>query len=102
MDPTSLEVPNHSARVRMELRLNGSVLTISHLGPDYLILTEPVDHPPARAEIVMSIDGNQSHWPVRLPAGLSVASRRTRILPCLAESDRSPVESSWSGDDEGV
>lgn len=80
---------NHSARVRMELRLNGSVLTISHLGPDYLILTEPVDHPPAQAEIVMSVDGNQSRWGVRLPAGLSAASRRTNILHCPPESNGS-------------
>ncbi len=66
----------------MELRLNGSILTISHLGPDYLILTEPVDRPPGQAEIVMSIDGSQSRWSVRLPVGLSAASRRTSILPC--------------------
>ncbi len=65
----------------MELRLHGSVFTISHLAPDYLILTEPVDHPPTQAEIVMSIDGNESRWTVRLPAGLSAAARRTSILP---------------------
>jgi len=81
MDRTSPKAQNHSARVRMELRLNGSVLPISHLGPDYLVLTEPVDHPPAQAEIVMSIDGNQSRWSVRLPAGLSATSGRTSILP---------------------
>jgi len=68
--------------VRMELRLNGSVFAISHLGPDYLILTEAVDHPPAQAEIVMSVDSSQSRWEVRLPAGLSAATRRTSILPC--------------------
>jgi hypothetical protein len=82
MDKTSPEIQNHSARVRMELRLNGSVLAISHLGPDFLILTQPVDHPPAQAEIVMSVDGNQSRWAVRLPAGLSIATRRANILPC--------------------
>ncbi len=66
----------------MELRLNGSVLTISHLGPDYLILAEPVDHPPMQAEITMSVDGQESRWEVQLPAGLSATSRRTRIAPC--------------------
>ena len=82
MDSTSQGIQNHSARVRMELRLNGSVLSISHLGPDFLILTQAVDHPPTRAEIVMSVDGHQSRWAVRLPAGLSAMSRRTNILPC--------------------
>jgi hypothetical protein len=82
MDASSSHAQNHSARVRMELRLNGSALRISHLGPDYLILSQPVDHPPADAEILMSVDGNQRRWPVRLPAGLSTASLRATILPC--------------------
>jgi hypothetical protein len=66
----------------MELRISRSVWAISHLGPDFLILAQPVDHPPAQAEIVMSVDGKQCRWAVRLPAGLSAASRRTDILPC--------------------
>lgn len=82
MDDATAIAQNHSALVRMELRLNGSVLPISHLGPDFLILTRPVDHPPGRAEIVMSVDGHQSRWGVELPAGLSATSRRTNILPC--------------------
>ena len=81
MDITRLDVQNHSARVRMELRVNGSILAISHLGPDYLILAQPVNHPPARAEIFMSVDGSERSWPVGLPAGLSTASRRTPIAP---------------------
>jgi hypothetical protein len=75
----------------MELRLNGSALTISHLGPDYLILAEPVDHPPTQAEIAMSVDGRESRWAVQLPAGLSATSRRTRILPARPGFDGSPV-----------
>lgn len=73
----------YSARVCMELHVNGSVLAISHLGPDYLILTDPIDHPPAQAEIAMSVDGQESRWAVQLPAGLSAASRRTSVQPCL-------------------
>jgi hypothetical protein len=73
----------------MELRLNGSVFAISHLGPDYLILTEPIDHPPTRAEIAMSVDGQESRWAVQLPAGLSAAARRTSILPCPQDRDGS-------------
>jgi hypothetical protein len=87
MDATSLKVQTHSAVVRMELRLNGSALSISHLGPDYLILAEPVDHPAADAEIIMSIDGDESRWSVHLPAGLSTTSRRTPIAPPKLESN---------------
>ena len=77
--------PRYSARVCMELHLNGSVLAISHLGPDDLILSEPIDHPPAQAEIAMSVDGRESRWAVELPAGLSAASRRTSVLPSCRE-----------------
>ena len=62
--------PSHSARVCMALHLDGLVLAISHLGPDYLILARPIDHPPAQAEIAMSVDGRERRWAVLLPAGL--------------------------------
>ena len=76
----------------MELRLNGTVLAVSHLGPDFLILGEAVDHPPTQAEMIMSVDGHQSRWPVQLPAGVSTASRRTRILPGPQDASGSTVE----------
>jgi hypothetical protein len=70
---------SHSADVRMELRLNGLVLPISHLGPDFLVLNQLLDHPPADAEIALAIDGHESRWPIHLPHGLSAAARRTSI-----------------------
>lgn len=76
----------------MELCLNGTVLAVSHLGPDFLILGEAVDYPPTQAEMIMSVDGHQSRWPVQLPAGVSTASRQTRILPRPSESTGSTVE----------
>jgi hypothetical protein len=79
MEAASVKYGPHSADVRMELHLNGSVYQISHLGPDFLILVTPIDHPPGEAEIVMSIDGSVSRWTVRLPNGLSRASKRTSI-----------------------
>jgi hypothetical protein len=74
--------PGHSADVRLELRLNGHVLPVAQLGPDFLVLRNPVNHPPAEAEIALSIDGHESRWPVYLQDGLSVAWRRTRISRC--------------------
>ncbi len=63
----------------MELRLDGQVLPIAQLGPDFLILTEPFDHPPADAEIVLGIDGQESRWPIRLAEGISAGRRKTPI-----------------------
>src|ERR1019366_112849 len=46
----------YSSDVRMELNVNGFVLPIGQLGPDFIILRKSSDHPPAEAEIVMWID----------------------------------------------
>src|ERR1700733_4781656 len=69
----------YSADVRMELRVNGHVFSIGQLGPDFLILDDPIDHPPAVAEVAMSIDGRERRWTVQLPDGVSVGKPETRI-----------------------
>jgi hypothetical protein len=69
----------HSAGVQMQLSVNGHVLNIGHLGLDYVILDNPIDHPPSDAEIFMSVDGNQSRWRVKLVDGLSATRARARI-----------------------
>jgi hypothetical protein len=74
----------HSADVRMTLYLEGRALPISHLGPDFLIVKTPIDHPPTDAEIELVIDGLAKRWPVRLHKGMSAADRETRISPCRA------------------
>ncbi len=71
----------HSADVQMSLAVNGHILPISHLGPDYLILRNPVEHAPADAEISLSIDGNQRQWMVHLPNGIHPDRLRTVIVP---------------------
>jgi hypothetical protein len=63
----------------MELHVNGRILAIGQLGPDFLILNNPADHPPAAAEIALSIDGRVKRWPVQLPDGLTAGKRETRI-----------------------
>jgi hypothetical protein len=83
--------PGHSADVRMELRLNGHILPIGQLGPDFLVLRNPIDHPPTDGEIALSIDGHEDRWPVRLPDGLSGSQTRARIARCL------PVYGSTAG-----
>ena len=63
----------------MHLSVNGHVFQIGQLGPDFIILREPVDHPPADGEITFSIDGRERRWFVRLPDGIAADSRDTRI-----------------------
>lgn len=72
----------YSADVRMQLYVNGHVFAIGQLGPDFIILDEPADHPPVEAEIALSIDGCERRWPVCLPDGMSASQPRTRISRC--------------------
>jgi hypothetical protein len=69
----------YSADVRMQLYVNGHAFRIGQLGPDFLILDDPADLPPAEGEITMSIDGEVSRWKVQLPDGISVKREETRI-----------------------
>jgi hypothetical protein len=69
----------HSADVRIQLNVNGFSLNVAQLGPDFLTVRDNVEHPPADAEIVMSIDGKVRRWNVHLPDGISTKRERTKI-----------------------
>jgi hypothetical protein len=69
----------HSSSVRMALYVCGRTLPIAQLGPNFLVLANPIDHPPTDAEISMSIDGHEERWPIRLGAGIKVSERKTVI-----------------------
>jgi hypothetical protein len=72
----------HSADVRMHLSVNGQVLPIAQLGPEFLILRTPVEFAPADAEISLSIDGKLRRWTVHLANGINPDRLRTAIAPC--------------------
>jgi hypothetical protein len=72
---------SHSADVRIHLHVNGCVLPVAQLGPRFLVLRNPVDHPPCDAEIALCIDGQASRWAVYLPNGVQVGRRKTAIAP---------------------
>lgn len=73
----------HSAFVNMQLLINGGSVRIAQMGPDFLLLDEPIDHPPTDATIVLQVDESERRWKVRLPHGLSAASRRAAIAASL-------------------
>ena len=63
----------------MHLLLDGQMLSVGQLGPDFLILDPAIDHPPANARLFFSLDGNEREWEIRLPEGMSAGSRRVVI-----------------------
>jgi hypothetical protein len=70
----------HSALVRMRLLLEGRHFRIAQMGPDFLLLESPCDHPPSRATIEMQVDDSHRTWEVDLPKGIKAGEPRV----CLA------------------
>jgi hypothetical protein len=81
----------HSADVRMTLSVNGDVLKISHLAPEFIILRSPIEHDPADAEIFLSIDGDEQRRMVHLVNGIHPDRLRTTIAPCANIKDEIKV-----------
>ena len=69
----------HSAQVNMKLLVNGSSIPVAQMGPDFLLVTEAIDHPPTDASVVMQVDESERRWNVRLPNGISSRSKRVAI-----------------------
>jgi hypothetical protein len=69
----------HSAQVKMRLLLNGSSIPITEMGPDFLVLESAPEHPPADATLELCVDASERRWKVRLPNGISSASRTVTI-----------------------
>ena len=74
----------HSAEVEMRLIVNGSSISITHMGPDFIFIEPASDYPPGEATIFMKVDASERQWKVRLPEGISKESKRVALA--LAES----------------
>jgi hypothetical protein len=78
MKPVSSQ-GGHSAVVKIQLLLNGTVLPVAQLGPDFLLLDAPSDHPPGSARLVLQVDQSERSWEVSLPHGIAASSERVLI-----------------------
>ena len=79
-----LESPGgHSADVMISLMFRGQSIPVAQLGPDFLLLDGPADHAPGPASILLRVDQSEKRWDVRLPNGISSASKRVAITACV-------------------
>lgn len=70
----------HSAQVKMRLIVGKSVIRITHMGPDFLLVADVSgDVPPCEASISLMVDESESQWKVRLPEGISKDSNRVAL-----------------------
>ncbi len=63
----------------MLLLVNGLSLSVAQLGPDFIFLDSPVDHPPTTGSMILRVDQNERRWNVHLPNGISAGSKRVEI-----------------------
>jgi len=80
MDIQSSSQSGHSADVSINLILNGDSIPVAQLGPDFLLLDAPIDHPPGQASIILRVDQSEECWTVRLPDGISAGTKRVNIV----------------------
>jgi hypothetical protein len=63
----------------MRLLVNGFTLKVRQMGADFVLVDEPVSHPPAAATLVLRVDDNERSWPVSLPDGITPGCERVVI-----------------------
>jgi hypothetical protein len=80
---TSSSQGGHSAQVKMRLLVNGSSIAVAQMGPDFLLVDAPINHPPGNASLVLQVDQSERRWDVNLPEGISAASKRVAIAASL-------------------
>jgi hypothetical protein len=69
----------HSAQVKMRLLVNGCSISVVQMGPDFLLVDAPINHPPGDASVILKVDESERRWNVRLPDGISAESKRVAI-----------------------
>lgn len=63
----------------MRLLVNGSSISITQMGPDFLFIEGSHDHPPGQATIVLQVDAAERRWQVNLPDGISKDAKRIAL-----------------------
>ena len=64
----------------MRLLVNGSSIAVAQMGPDFLLVDAPINHPPGNASLVLQVDQSERRWDVNLPEGMSATSKRVAIV----------------------
>ena len=63
----------------MRLLVNGLSIPVAQMGPDFLLVESPVNHPPAIACMVLQVDKTERRWNVLLPDGISTGQKKVAI-----------------------
>lgn len=70
---------DYSSDVSLHLEAEGQVWPLAKIGPDHVVPRERFDLPPCDAEIVMTVDGDERRWRVRLVRGVCYFDSTVRV-----------------------
>ena len=63
----------------MRLIINGEAVSVTHMGPDFLLVKDAGNHPPSEATIILQVDQSERRWQVRLPEGIRLGQQRVLV-----------------------
>ncbi len=73
----------YSSTVSLHLLVDGRMIPLAQVGPDYAILREPMSLPQCNAEIIVGIDGREHRSAVRLVDGAAPDNETVRTISCV-------------------
>jgi hypothetical protein len=71
---------DYSPIVSMRLEANGKVWPIAKLGPDHFVPIDRGEIPAGRGQIIMTVDGQERRWNVRIPNDVFPFDNEVKIL----------------------
>jgi hypothetical protein len=72
---------DYSAEVRLRLEAQGKSWPLAKIGKNHVVPAGELELPPCDAVIVMTVDGNERRWDVRLVDGASPIDFDIRTRP---------------------
>jgi hypothetical protein len=81
----TLPQSRYSAEVILSLVVGDRTISLSQVGPHFVLLAEPTDLPPGPAEVHVNVDGHVHCRKVYLVDGINPTSTRIRIDSINAE-----------------
>ncbi|MBI3463007.1 MAG: hypothetical protein HY000_08095 [Planctomycetes bacterium] len=70
----------YSAKIDLQLLVNGQALDVAQVGPSRCVLTQPVDLPPGtEGEFILTVDGHDRRWHVLLLDGAAADNPVVRL-----------------------
>jgi hypothetical protein len=72
---------DYSAEVHLQLEAEGRVWPLAKIGKDHIVPAEKLELPPCDAVVVMTVDGSERRWNVRLIDGASPIDFDVRTRP---------------------